>query len=160
MALEQYLTRRLMEEIERNLGFELVRATEAAAIQAGRWMGRGDKNAADQSAVDAMRVALEHVDMDGIVVIGEDEKDEAPMLSVGERLGNGAHPRVDVAIHPIEGTTLVAEGTPGSIAVVALATRNSLFATPGIMYVDKIVVGPAASGVINIHASYVSGDST
>jgi fructose-1,6-bisphosphatase II len=139
-------------KIERNLGFELVRATEAAAIQAGRWMGRGDKNAADQAAVDAMRSALENVDMDGVVVIGEGEKDEAPMLYVGEHLGNGSPPMVDVAVDPIEGTALVAEGMPGSIAVVAIAERGSLFATPGIMYMDKIAVGEAATGTIDITA--------
>jgi fructose-1,6-bisphosphatase II len=139
-------------KIERNLGFELVRATEAAAIQAGRWMGRGEKNAADQAAVDAMRSALENVDMDGVVVIGEGEKDEAPMLYVGEHLGNGSPPMVDVAVDPIEGTALVAEGMPGSIAVVAIAERGSLFATPGIMYMDKIAVGEAATGAIDITA--------
>ncbi len=139
-------------QLERNLGFELVRATEAAALQAGRWMGRGDKHAADQAAVDAMRAALESVDMDGIVVIGEGEKDEAPMLYVGEHLGNGQAPRVDVAVDPVEGTTLVAEGMAGAIAVVAIATRGTLFATPGIMYMDKIAVGPAAAGAINLDA--------
>jgi fructose-1,6-bisphosphatase II len=140
-------------KIERNIGFELVRATEAAALQAGRWMGRGDKNAADQAAVDAMRSALEGVAMDGVVVIGEGEKDAAPMLYVGEHLGNGSPPLVDVAVDPIEGTALVAEGMPGSIAVVAIAQRGSLFATPGIMYMDKIVVGEAAVGAIDITAS-------
>jgi fructose-1,6-bisphosphatase II len=139
-------------KIERNLGFELVRATEAAALQAGRWMGRGDKNAADQAAVNAMRFALDSVDMDGVVVIGEGEKDEAPMLYVGERLGNGMPPAVDVAVDPVEGTTLLAEGMPGAIATVAIAERGSLFATPGIMYMDKIVVGEAAADAIDFTA--------
>ncbi|HEX6288163.1 MAG TPA: class II fructose-bisphosphatase [Herpetosiphonaceae bacterium] len=140
-------------KIERNIGFELVRATEAAALRAGRWMGRGEKNEADQAAVDAMRYALDNVDMDGIVVIGEGEKDEAPMLYIGEQLGNGRPPRVDIAVDPVEGTTLLAEGMPGAIAVVSIAERGSLFATPGIMYMEKIAVGEAAAGAIDITAS-------
>ncbi|MDP9309875.1 MAG: class II fructose-bisphosphatase [Chloroflexota bacterium] len=140
-------------KIERNIGFELVRTTEAAALRAGRWMGRGDKHGADQAAVDAMRYALDSVDMDGVVVIGEGEKDEAPMLYVGEQLGNGSPPHVDIAVDPVEGTTLLAEGMPGAIAVVAIAERGSLFATPGIMYMEKIAVGEAAADAINIGAS-------
>jgi fructose-1,6-bisphosphatase II len=140
-------------KIERNIGFELVRATEAAALRSGRWMGRGDKNGSDQAAVDAMRYALNNVDMDGVVVIGEGEKDEAPMLYIGEELGNGKPPVVDIAVDPIEGTTLLAEGMPGAIAVVAIAERGSLFATPGIMYMEKIAVGEAAAGAIDITAS-------
>lgn len=140
-------------KIERNIGFELVRATEAAALRSGRWMGRGDKNESDQAAVDAMRYALNNVDMDGIVVIGEGEKDEAPMLYIGEVLGNGHPPAVDIAVDPVEGTTLLAEGMPGAIAVVAIAERGSLFATPGIMYMEKIAVGEAAAGAIDITAS-------
>ncbi|HEY0603752.1 MAG TPA: class II fructose-bisphosphatase [Herpetosiphonaceae bacterium] len=140
-------------KIERNIGFELVRATEAAALRSGRWMGRGDKNESDQAAVDAMRYALNNVDMDGIVVIGEGEKDEAPMLYIGEVLGNGHPPSVDIAVDPVEGTTLLAEGMPGAIAVVAIAERGSLFATPGIMYMEKIAVGEDAAGAIDITAS-------
>lgn len=140
-------------KIERNIGFELVRATEAAALRAGRFMGRGDKNAADQAAVDAMRYALDSVDIDGIVVIGEGEKDEAPMLFIGEQVGNGTAPEVDIAVDPVEGTTLLAEGMPGAIAVVAVAERGTLFATPGIMYMEKIAVGEAAAGAIDITAS-------
>lgn len=140
-------------KIERNIGFELVRATEAAALRAGRWMGRGDKNESDQAAVDAMRYALNNVDMDGVVVIGEGEKDEAPMLYIGEVLGNGHPPAVDIAVDPVEGTTLLAEGMPGAIAVVAIAERGSLFATPGIMYMEKIAVGEDAAGAIDITAS-------
>ncbi len=142
-----------MGKIERNLGFELVRATEAAALRAGRWMGRGDKIGADQAAVDAMRYALDSVDMEGVVVIGEGEKDDAPMLYVGEQLGNGQAPRVDVAVDPIDGTTLLAQGMPGAIAVVAIAERGSLYASPNIMYMEKIAVGERAAGAIDITAS-------
>lgn len=138
-------------QIERNIGFELVRATEAAALRAARFMGRGDKNAADQAAVDAMRFALNSVDLDGVVVIGEGEKDEAPMLYIGEHVGNGTPPMVDVAVDPIEGTTLLAQGMPGAIAVVAIAERGSLFATP-LAYMEKIAVSEAASGAIDITA--------
>ncbi len=140
-------------KIERNLGFELVRATEAAALRAARWMGRGDKNGADQAAVDAMRYALDSVDMDGVVVIGEGEKDQAPMLYVGEKLGNGQAPEVDVAVDPIDGTTLLAQGMPGAIAVVAIASRGSLYASPHIMYMEKIAVGERAAHAIDITAS-------
>lgn len=140
-------------KIERNIGFELVRATESAALRAARWMGRGDKNGADQAAVDAMRYALDSVDMQGVVVIGEGEKDEAPMLYVGEHVGNGQAPAVDIAVDPIEGTTLLAEGMPGAIAVVAVAERGTLWATPGIMYMEKIAVGEAAAGAIDIGAA-------
>lgn len=139
-------------KIERNLGFELVRATEAAALRAGRFMGRGDKEGADQAAVDAMRYALDSVDMEGIVVIGEGEKDQAPMLYVGEHLGNGQPPWVDVAVDPIDGTTLLAQGMPGAIAVVAIATQGSLFASPKIMYMEKIAVGERAATAIDITA--------
>lgn len=138
--------------LERNLGMDLVRCTEAAALRAGRFMGRGDKNAADQAAVDAMRFALESVPMDGVVVIGEGEKDEAPMLYTGEHVGSGEAPEVDVAVDPVEGTTLLAEGMPGAIAVVALAERGSLYTWPGIAYMDKLAVGEAARGAIDINA--------
>src|SRR6266536_3526308 len=111
---------------ERNLAMELVRVTEAAALSAGRWMGKGNKEMVDQAAVDAMRPALDGVDMDGVVVIGEGEKDEAPMLYIGERIGNGNPPEVDVAVDPVDGTTLTANGLGGAISVVALAERHSL----------------------------------
>ncbi|HZS78926.1 MAG TPA: class II fructose-bisphosphatase [Ktedonobacteraceae bacterium] len=138
---------------ERNLGMELVRVTEAAALRAGRWMGRGDKISVDQAAVDAMRRALDGVDMDGTVVIGEGEKDEAPMLYIGERVGNGLPPEVDVAVDPVDGTRLTAMGLPGAIAVVATAERGTMFsAPPGVFYMDKIAVGPAARDVIDINA--------
>src|SRR5437763_9666159 len=107
---------------DRNLAMELVRVTEAAAMAAGRWMGRGDKNGADQAAVTAMRTTLSNVDMDGIVVIGEGEKDEAPMLYIGERVGNQQKPEVDVAVDPIDGTTLLSKGLPNALAVVAIAS--------------------------------------
>ncbi len=138
--------------LERNLGMDLVRCTEAAALRAARLMGRGDKNAADQAAVDAMRFALDAVPMDGVVVIGEGEKDEAPMLYIGEKVGSGDPPAVDVAVDPIEGTTLLAEGMPGAIAVVALAERGSLYHWSGIAYMDKLAVGPQARGAIDINA--------
>lgn len=138
--------------LERNLGMDLVRCTEAAALRAARLMGRGDKNAADQAAVDAMRFALDAVPMNGVVVIGEGEKDEAPMLYIGEQVGTGDPPEVDVAVDPIEGTTLLAEGMPGAIAVVAIAERGSLYHWSGIAYMDKLAVGPQARGAIDINA--------
>jgi len=138
---------------ERNLALELVRVTEAAALSAGRWMGMGDKEMVDQAAVNAMRAAVDGVDMDGIVVIGEGEKDEAPMLYIGERVGNGLPPEVDVAVDPVEGTTLLALGQPGALAVIATAERGSMYAAPpGVFYMDKIAVGPAARNVIDINA--------
>jgi len=141
----------MAEEITRNLGMELVRATEAAAMASARWMGRGDKNAADQAAVNAMRYALGNVDMHGVVVIGEGEKDEAPMLFIGEEIGNGHAPEVDIAVDPIDGTRLTALGLPGAIAVVAAAPRGTLYgAPPGIFYMEKIAVGPEAAGAIDI----------
>lgn len=138
---------------ERNLGMELVRVTEAAALSAGRWMGTGDKTQVDQTAVDAMRQSIDGVDMNGIVVIGEGEKDEAPMLYIGEQVGNGAIPDVDVAVDPVDGTRLLANGLPGAIAVIATAERGSMYsAPPGVFYMQKIAVGPAARGVIDINA--------
>jgi len=142
------------EEMERNLSLELVRVTEAAAMGAGRWLGRGDKNAADGAAVESMRNMLTGIDMDGIVVIGEGEKDQAPMLYVGERIGNGQPPNVDVAVDPIDGTRLLAYGMPGAVAVVALAARGTMYAAPpGIYYLSKIVVGHRAKGAIDAEAS-------
>lgn len=139
--------------MERNLALELVRVTEAAAMAAGRWMGRGDKNAADGAAVDAMRFALASVDMDGIVVIGEGEKDEAPMLFNGERIGNGSPPAVDIAVDPLEGTTLTSLGRPNAIAVIALTERGHMNCPREIVYMNKIAVGPQAAGSIDITAS-------
>ena len=138
---------------ERNLALELVRVTEAAALSAGRWMGKGNKEMVDQAAVDAMRQALDGVDMNGVVVIGEGEKDEAPMLYIGEQVGNGSLPEVDVAVDPVDGTRLLAFGLSGALAVVAIAGRGSMFAAPpGVFYMDKIAVGPAARHVIDINA--------
>jgi fructose-1,6-bisphosphatase II len=139
---------------ERNLGMELVRVTEAAAYAAGRFMGRADKEAVDQAAVDAMRNALDGVDMHGLVVIGEGEKDEAPMLYTGEEVGNGLPPEVDVAVDPVDGTRLTALGLPGAIAVVAVADRGSMFAAPpGVFYMRKLAVGRAAAAVVDLDAS-------
>jgi len=138
---------------ERNLGMELVRVTEAAALSAGRFMGRGDKIKVDQAAVDAMRQALDGVDMRGVVVIGEGEKDEAPMLYIGEEVGNGMPPDVDVAVDPVDGTRLTALGLSGAIAVVATAERGTMYSAPsGVYYMEKIAVGPAARNVIDINA--------
>jgi fructose-1,6-bisphosphatase II len=138
---------------ERNLAMELVRVTEAAALSAGRWMGKGNKELVDQSAVDAMRHALDGVDMNGIVVIGEGEKDEAPMLYIGEQVGNGTPPEVDVAVDPVDGTRLLALGLPGALAVVATAERGTMYsAPPGVFYMEKIAVGPAMRNVIDINA--------
>ena len=135
---------------DRNLALELARVTEAAALLAARWMGRGDKNAADQAAVDAMRFVLGTIQMDGVVVIGEGEKDEAPMLYVGEQVGNAAEPKVDIAVDPIDGTRLTSLGMPNAISVVALAERGALFASPDIMYMEKIAVGPEAADAIDL----------
>ncbi len=138
---------------ERNLGLELVRVTEAAAYAAARFMGRGDKEAVDRAAVDAMRQAVDGVDMHGVVVIGEGEKDEAPMLYVGEEIGNGLPPEVDVAVDPVDGTRLTALGLPGAIAVVAVADRGAMFsAPPGVYYMRKLAVGRAAARVIDLDA--------
>src|SRR2546421_6897241 len=134
---------------DRNLALELLRATEAAALAAAPLTGRGDKEAADQRAVDAMRNALASVDMKGTVVIGEGEKDEAPMLYFGESIGNGLEPEVDVAIDPIEGTSLTASGLPGAISVVALSERGTMFTTH-VHYMQKLVVGRKARGVIDL----------
>lgn len=138
---------------ERNLGLELVRVTEAAAIAAGRWMGRGDKNMVDQAAVDAMRQALDGVDMHGVVIIGEGEKDEAPMLYIGEEVGNGLPPDVDVAVDPVDGTRLTALGLSGAIAVVAVADRGTMYsAPPGVFYMRKLAVGHAAAAAVDLDA--------
>jgi len=136
----------------RNLALELVRVTEAAALAAGRFMGRGDKNAVDRAAVNAMRHVLNTVEMDGTVVIGEGEKDEAPMLYCGEQVGSGAPPQVDIAVDPVDGTTPLAMGNLNAIAAIALAPRSTLFDPGPFMYMDKIAVGPEARGKIDIDA--------
>lgn len=142
----------MSETIDRNLALELARVTEAAALTSARWMGRGDKEAADQAAVDAMRLVLGSVEMDGIVVIGEGAKDEAPMLYIGERVGRGGEPKVDIAVDPVEGTRLVAMGMPNAISVVALADRGTMFSCEDIAYMEKIAVGAEAAGVIDLDA--------
>jgi fructose-1,6-bisphosphatase II len=138
---------------DRNLALELVRVTEAAAMGAGRWIGRGDKNAADQAAVDAMRAMLDTVAMDGVVVIGEGEKDEAPMLFNGEAVGEGGGPQVDVAVDPLEGTRLTALGQPNAIAVIAVAERGSMFFPGAAVYMEKIAAGADAVDAIDINAT-------
>jgi len=143
----------MSEEMQRNLALELVRVTEAAALAAGLWLGRGDKIGADGAAVEAMRYALARIDMDGVVVIGEGEKDEAPMLYVGEEIGNGRPPKVDIAVDPIDGTRLLSLGMPGAVAVVALAARGTMYGAPaGVFYMEKIAVGRGARGAISIDA--------
>jgi fructose-1,6-bisphosphatase II len=138
--------------IERNLAMELVRVTEAAAMAASRYMGQGDKNLVDGAAVDAMRHTLGGIRMDGIVVIGEGEKDEAPMLYNGEQIGDGSEPRVDIAVDPIDGTTLMSKGLPGAIAVIAMSARDTMHVAKEVFYMDKIAVGPGARAAIDINA--------
>jgi fructose-1,6-bisphosphatase II len=138
---------------DRNLAMELVRVTEAAALAAGRWIGHGDKNAADGAAVDAMRLMIDTVSMHGTVVIGEGEKDEAPMLFNGEEVGNGEGPGVDVAVDPIDGTRLTALGQPNALAVIALAARGTMFFPGAAVYMEKIACGPEAIDAIDITAS-------
>ncbi len=142
----------MAEQPDRNLALDLVRVTEAAALAAGRYMGRGDKIAADQAAVDAMRLVLNTIEIDGVIVIGEGEKDEAPMLYNGERLGTGSAPRVDIAVDPIDGTSLTASGRSGALSVVALAERDSMYAPGSLVYMEKIAVGPEARDAIDINA--------
>jgi fructose-1,6-bisphosphatase II len=139
--------------IDRNLALELVRTTEAAALAAARWMGRGDKIASDQAAVNGMRTMLSSVRMRGVVVIGEGEKDEAPMLYIGEEVGTGDEPEVDIAVDPIDGTTLLSKGMPNSVSVIAVAERGSMYYPPHIVYMNKIAVGPDAADVIDINES-------
>jgi fructose-1,6-bisphosphatase II len=138
---------------DRNLALELVRVTEAAAMAASRWMGRGDKNGADGAAVEAMRTVLERVPMDGIVVIGEGEKDEAPMLYNGERIGDGSPPETDIAVDPVEGTTLTALGRGNAISVIAMSERGTMFDPGPCVYMEKIAVGPESLGAIDITAT-------
>src|ERR1700719_804707 len=138
---------------DRNLAMELVRVTEAAALAAARWMGRGDKEGADGAAVDAMRVVLQGVPMDGVVVIGEGEKDEAPMLYNGERVGDLTPPLTDVAVDPIDVTTLTALGRGNALAVIAVSERGTMFDPGPCVYMEKIAVGAEAAGVIDINRS-------
>ncbi len=137
----------------RNLAVEMVRVTEAAALAAARWVGRGDKIRADEAAVDAMRLMLDTVEMAGVVVIGEGEKDEAPMLYNQEPVGSGRGPQMDVAVDPLEGTTLTALGQPNAISVIAVSERGTMFFPGAAVYMDKLVAGPDAAGAIDITAS-------
>jgi fructose-1,6-bisphosphatase II len=136
--------------VDRNLALELVRVTEAAALAAARMVGRGDKEGADQAAVDAMRHVLESVAMDGVVVIGEGEKDEAPMLYNGEQIGDGSPPEVDIAVDPLEGTRLTALGMPSAISVIALAERGTMFNPGPIVYMEKIAGGPEIADLLDL----------
>jgi len=140
---------------DRNLALELVRVTEAAALAAARWVGRGEKESADRAAVDAMRLMLETVPMDGIVVIGEGEKDEAPMLYNGERIGDGSPPEVDIAVDPLEGTRLTARGMPSALAVIALAERGTMFDPGPCVYMEKLAGGPAIADLLSLEAPLV-----
>lgn len=142
----------MKDKPSRNLALELVRVTEAAALAAGRFMGRGDKEGADKAAVDAMRLVLNSIEMDAVVVIGEGEKDRAPMLFNGETLGTGALPQVDIAVDPIDGTRPLAKGMTNSISTVAVAPRGTMYDPGPFMYMNKIAVGPEAKGVIDINA--------
>jgi fructose-1,6-bisphosphatase II len=135
---------------DRNLALELVRVTEAAAMAAGRWVGRGDKNGADGVAVNAMRTLISTVGMRGVVVIGEGEKDNAPMLYNGEEVGDGTGPECDVAVDPIDGTTLAAKGMTNAIAVMAVAPRGSMYDPSAVFYMEKLVTGPEAADVVDI----------
>ena len=137
---------------DRNLAMELARVTEAAALAAGRWIGHGDKNAADAAAVDAMRLMVDTVSMDGEVVIGEGEKDEAPMLYNGERVGNGEGPGVDVAVDPIDGTRLTSVGQPNALSVIALSERGTMFFPGAAVYMEKVAAGPQAANAIDVTA--------
>jgi fructose-1,6-bisphosphatase II len=137
---------------DRNLAMDLMRATEAAALAGGRWMGRGEKNAADGAAVEAMRVVLNSVSMEGVVVIGEGEKDEAPMLYNGEQIGDGSPPSMDIAVDPIDGTTLTSLGRGGAISVIAMSERGTMFDPGPCVYMEKIAAGPAAADVIDLNA--------
>jgi fructose-1,6-bisphosphatase II len=148
----QPTTSRRREAPDRNLAMELVRVTEAAAMAAGRWVGLGDKNRGDGAAVDAMRKLIGTVSMRGVVVIGEGEKDHAPMLYNGEEVGDGNGPDCDVAVDPIDGTTLMAKGMPNAIAVLAVAERGAMFDPSAVFYMEKLAVGPEAAAVIDITA--------
>jgi fructose-1,6-bisphosphatase II len=142
----------MKEKPSRNLALDLVRVTEAGALAAGRFMGRGDKQGGDQAAVDAMRLVLNSIEMNGVVIIGEGEKDKAPMLFNGERVGTGEPPEVDIAVDPVDGTRLLALGRTNSIATVAVAERGSMFSPGPFVYMMKMAVGPEAKGCIDLDA--------
>lgn len=142
----------MTEKPDRNLALELVRVTEAAAVAAAKHLGRGDHEAVDQAAVDAMRLTLSGVDVDGIVIIGEGEKDEAPMLANGEHVGNSTGSQMDVAVDPVDGTRLTARGMPGALAVIAMAERGTMYAPGSMVYMDKLAVGEEAAGMVDLEA--------
>jgi fructose-1,6-bisphosphatase II len=146
------MTANIPQDLDRNLALELVRVTEAAAMAAGRWVGKGDKEGGDGAAVDAMRKLINSISMRGVVVIGEGEKDNAPMLYNGEIVGDQTGAEVDVAVDPIDGTTLMAKGMPGSIAVLAVAERGAMFDPSAVFYMEKLAVGPEYASVIDIEA--------
>ncbi|MFI5843614.1 class II fructose-bisphosphatase [Catenuloplanes sp. NPDC051500] len=146
------MTANIPQDLDRNLALELVRVTEAAAMAAGRWVGKGDKEGGDGAAVDAMRKLINSISMRGVVVIGEGEKDNAPMLYNGEIVGDQTGAEVDVAVDPIDGTTLMAKGMPGSIAVLAVAERGAMFDPSAVFYMEKLAVGPEYAAVIDIEA--------
>lgn len=147
------MTERSNPDTTRNIAIELVRSTEAAALMSARWMGRGDKESGDQAAVDALRKVLNNIDIDGTVVIGEGDKDMAPMLYHGERVGTGLGPSVDIAVDPVEGTRLLANGQPNAICVIAVAEKGSFYHWQDIAYMNKIAVGPRSVGAIDITKS-------
>jgi len=146
------MTSRTPQELDRNLALDLVRVTEAAAMAAGRWVGRGDKEGGDGAAVDAMRKLINSIPMQGIVVIGEGEKDNAPMLFNGEQVGDGTGPLVDVAVDPVDGTTLMSKGMPNALAVLAVAERGAMYDPSAVFYMEKLAVGPDYADVIDINA--------
>src|SRR5438067_9117127 len=146
------LVPRNREALDRNLALELVRVTEAAALAAGRWVGRGDKEGGADAAVDAMRKLIHSIYMQGVVVIGEGEKDNAPMLYNGEKVGDGTGAEVDVAVDPIDGTTLMAKGMPNAVSVLAVAERGAMFDPSAVFYMEKLAVGPDCADVIEINA--------
>lgn len=143
---------RIPQNLDRNLALDLVRVTEAAAMAAGRWVGRGDKEGGDGAAVDAMRKLINSIPMDGVVVIGEGEKDNAPMLYNGEVVGDGTGAKVDVAVDPVDGTTLMSKGMPNALAVLAVAERGAMFDPSAVFYMEKLAVGPDYADVIDISA--------
>src|SRR6267378_1472094 len=148
MTAEQQAHEPATHAPDRNLALELTRVTEAAAMAAARWVGRGDKNGADGAAVDAMRKLINSVSMRGVVVIGEGEKDHAPMLYNGEHVGDGSGAECDVAVDPIDGTTLMSKGMPGAVAVLAVAERGAMYDPSAVFYMEKLAVGPEAAAAI------------
>src|SRR5438477_7753762 len=152
MTAEQQAHEPASHAPDRNLALELARETEAAAMAAARWVGRGDKNGADGAAVNAMRMLINSVSMRGVVVIGEGEKDNAPMLFNGEEVGDGSGPACDVAVDPIDGTRLTANGMPSAISVLAVSARGSMYDPSAVFYMSKLVTGPAAADAVDIEA--------